>query len=467
MLVGGRVAAEKYDLGADIKELQVAINNHKQKVEPENNEAVSLPEPENNEAVDIFFDLIFDVERPEVQKLIMKYFNLVDKTLVQENIDELVETGIFPPLGAEISGGASHKFKKLKSKAKPHAKKLIKFTKDPSEIIRNILGASDYAALPEKLKKVDPTSSRFASLMFQAIFSNIFDVRARVLWDQGEASVQCFNTIGAVAPNCYICGTAFSETDELKPICDHVLPVAQGVFFLKLWRSGFDADQDMMLEYKWAHNCCNSIKSGKSFLKTIKSAQGVPDFVFNNENVSEILEEITSPEKACVPQAPVEIRNRVIKETIVDPILTHIYRKRGNYHAILLAGFKNCVNDENTTNLMGRLLSEYRTLKRMKPKKTPVKKTLRRIEEENPYSRAYRQNPRSAERPARAPAPVPVPVPAPESLPSLPSIPISYETSEPYQPMLTNIMSPPSSQEGFNLGGRSKKRTKRRLRLNK
>jgi predicted transcriptional regulator len=397
MLVGGRVSAKKYDLGADIKALKKAIETYKrQEVKPEP-EPVSEPEPEpvleTVEDIDLFFGLVSDMKNPEVQMLVEEYFFKVDKAIVEKNIRELIEIGLFPPMEGQ-SGGA-----KMVPLSK-NAMKLIKKVKNPSQIIRDILEATTYEELPEHVKQVDPTSRVFASIMFQAIFSRIFDVRARGFWDQGEASEQCNETIGTSEEQakCYICDKEFyEELEQRLPTCDHVLPVAQGVFFLRLWQDGYDVDEAMKLEYKWAHRCCNSIKSGNSFLQTFVDENGRPQFMFNRANVETMLQDITDRERSCTPGIIVEAgRADVIKAEIVDPILNYIHREGRDYHAVLLAGFKNCVSSQNTTKLMRQLLDRYKSIMNRleRPKKTPAKKP----KDFAPDPSSARLNPKSVER---------------------------------------------------------------------
>jgi hypothetical protein len=89
-------------------------------------------------------------------------------------------------------------------------------------------------------------------------------------------------------------------------------------------------------------------------------------------------------------------RADAIKQEIVDPILNYIYREGRDYHAILLAGFKNCVNEQNTTKLMRQLLDRYKTIMNRleKPKKTPAKKP----KDFAPDPSSARLNPKSVER---------------------------------------------------------------------
>jgi len=111
---------------------------------------------------------------------------------------------------------------------------------------------------------------------------------ARDWWERADAIQQCKNTIGekVMSDECYICGLKLNEDTGAKktPECEHILPVFQGALFLNLYRSEYkdimtrannqepltEKEQHiydtLMLEYKWAHRCCNQIKSNISFL---------------------------------------------------------------------------------------------------------------------------------------------------------------------------------------------------------
>jgi hypothetical protein len=111
---------------------------------------------------------------------------------------------------------------------------------------------------------------------------------ARDWWERADAVQQCKNTIGdkVMTEECYICGLRLNEDTGAKktPECEHILPVFQGALFLNLYRSEYKdivnkanrretltareqhLYDTLMLEYKWAHRCCNQIKSNISFL---------------------------------------------------------------------------------------------------------------------------------------------------------------------------------------------------------
>jgi len=118
-----------------------------------------------------------------------------------------------------------------------------------------------------------------------ATFDDKVYSNARNWWERADAIQQCKNTIGDKKPTekCYICGLKLNE-DKDTAECEHILPVFQGALFLNLYRSEYkdvmdkvkkkqpltkkeeDLHETLMMEYKWAHKCCNQIKSNISFL---------------------------------------------------------------------------------------------------------------------------------------------------------------------------------------------------------
>ena len=121
-----------------------------------------------------------------------------------------------------------------------------------------------------------------------ATFDDEVYKNARDWWERADAIQQCKNTIGDKVPTdeCYICGLKLNQDEGAKktPECEHILPVFQGALFLNLYRSEYktimtkaankqpltikerEIYETLMMEYKWAHRCCNQIKSNISFL---------------------------------------------------------------------------------------------------------------------------------------------------------------------------------------------------------
>jgi hypothetical protein len=114
---------------------------------------------------------------------------------------------------------------------------------------------------------------------------------ARDWFERADATQQCENTAPGkkdhLKPSdlCYICGLPLIINGKQNgPLeCEHILPVAQACLFLDLYRSDYkeimksgntnltslqqQIKQNLAVEYNWAHQCCNQIKSSISFVK--------------------------------------------------------------------------------------------------------------------------------------------------------------------------------------------------------
>lgn len=129
-------------------------------------------------------------------------------------------------------------------------------------------------------------------LFEQANYPALKVLFARNWWERAGVEQQCNNVIGEFRPGieCYICGFPIMD----KPECEHVLPVFKAAMYLHLYRNGFkplfdermdvasvvdsngatvgepqlkQIKYELLLEYKWAHRCCNQVKSDTDFVK--------------------------------------------------------------------------------------------------------------------------------------------------------------------------------------------------------
>jgi hypothetical protein len=131
----------------------------------------------------------------------------------------------------------------------------------------------------------------------------------RQIYELASVNTQCIETIGdaGVAKNCWICGFPLDlrapnqRSDELKPSCDHVLPIAQAVFFLGLYstrkRTQHEKNPEVFkkdiiaLEYAWSHLGCNIEKQHTVLIKeTIHN--DAPIWSPNEHNISKMLTDI-------------------------------------------------------------------------------------------------------------------------------------------------------------------------------
>lgn len=137
-----------------------------------------------------------------------------------------------------------------------------------------------------------------------------FDVyeTARNWFERTSATTQCENTSAGKKANlkdtdaCYICGLSLKNGDNLE--CEHILPVAQACLFLDLYRDEYkqimksgeklsslhsQIKENLGVEYKWAHECCNQIKSHISFIKFDEKKN---EFILDEDSSTTILKGI-------------------------------------------------------------------------------------------------------------------------------------------------------------------------------
>jgi hypothetical protein len=136
---------------------------------------------------------------------------------------------------------------------------------------------------------------------------------ARDWFERADATQQCENTAPGKKDHleqsdlCYICGLPLIiNLKQNGPLeCEHVLPVAQACLFLDLYRSEYkeimktgnvkltslqqQIKENLAVEYNWAHQCCNQIKSSISFVKFDETRN---EFVLDVDSSTKILKGI-------------------------------------------------------------------------------------------------------------------------------------------------------------------------------
>ena len=380
MLVGGRAVLDK-----DLKNLEVAVEKYndyvkKTEAQPEP-EAEPEPEPEPEPEVrtvkidELIFDLIEKANEEPALSLILETYKSVDLKFKKENVDVLIEEGYFPPYAGEMSGGV--KTSDSPTPKKPLIKKTKGFRTERKEPIYRAsikLSEGQIAELEKSDFLASQSANTFFKIMFPFISVGKFGQlrRARHAWDQPNADLQCKIVLGSNAnKTCYICGVDFVNVPEqLRRVCEHILPPLQAAMFLKLYKKGDDPTQkELQLEYAWAHTCCNEIKSDNSFLALERFSDEVR-FKRNYIYIQVLLNNILKPEGLCknvIQPANVDSWKQIRTEDInekVDAIVEHI-RSKGTGRATLLAAFQNCVRDENLTDLFLKMLKRYATIKGM------------------------------------------------------------------------------------------------------
>ena len=138
---------------------------------------------------------------------------------------------------------------------------------------------------------------------------------ARGIWELTAAREQCKNVLEPLVIGkslCWICGFLILQLSGLTYECEHVLPVAQAVFFLNLYspnlqqrmigheKEFFHINNDtniqkqwaewnkqaLHLEYDFAHEYCNQIKKDASFIRFDSLGNIIP----NEQNISDYLD---------------------------------------------------------------------------------------------------------------------------------------------------------------------------------
>lgn len=200
------------------------------------------------------------------------------------------------PLKKNRSLTSKDTLKKEKKKREPK----VRATKN--RVLISALGTFE----PRKLKIKN--LSELCSLKAGELFSHVFKLStqatftynddsvdtysaARDWFERADATQQCENTAPGkkdhLKPSdlCYICGLPLIINGKQNgPLeCEHILPVAQACLFLDLYRSEYkeimkegnikltslqqQIKENLAVEYNWAHQCCNQIKSSISFVK--------------------------------------------------------------------------------------------------------------------------------------------------------------------------------------------------------
>ncbi len=194
---------------------------------------------------------------------------------------------------------------------------------DPTDQ-RRIMGA-----FPSK-----PTSGGVKGIGNEVLARTLFErstgkTNPRDIFEISEVEDQCNQVIGGpyndeILANrqCYICGVGiysaelqadprFEETfpgrkeargqKALVPECEHILPVAEAAQFLYLYDKRWDAFNTgqipqvlyvkMMLEYAWAHHCCNMVKNNYLFVKLMPAGRTY-QFEIDTDTITRVLTKI-------------------------------------------------------------------------------------------------------------------------------------------------------------------------------
>jgi len=116
-------------------------------------------------------------------------------------------------------------------------------------------------------------------------------ITVRELWELSSPTVQCNAIIGPYTLRktpCWICGLPIQKISGLTAECEHILPVAQAVMYLRLYSGRTGIQESMRYEYDWAHVVCNQEKSDSSPLYYTATSE----FAINRDEIKRILRNI-------------------------------------------------------------------------------------------------------------------------------------------------------------------------------
>ena len=233
--------------------------------------------------------------------------------------------------------------------------------------------------------KADPTlihTTKLAELIFgedavnkvKGIKGDKFD--ARHIWEISTAITQCNNVIGKVTDKhkCWICGLDINinESEEYKgfnPECEHILPIAQAVFFLSLYKAKSSSKDNKIykLEYAWAHHICNQEKHNASAITSGKAGESVS---INYKVIDSVLKKIYNSTrknsadfiKTLKKTYPTfeKFKHARVPEMVkkYEPIVTYINGANNDkYRLFILAGVINTLDTENIRESLQPILN--------------------------------------------------------------------------------------------------------------
>jgi len=350
-------------------------------------------------------------------KLESIFQNMTDEE-IEENSKQLIEYKIIPPLefvDDTTTGGedqSPEKRKRTPSTFGPEFtspekiseyRKSIKTEQKQYELeqqekyrkslegrpIFDLIGETQtFDTLDPYLQQLDVCQTRSASKLMNTIFppiaveewTKVLGKKCRDIYEWTDPTTQCSSVLSPPPFNrktdkCYICGFGFYEEkiDELEPVCEHILPIIQAIFFLDLYRKEdkgrLTPEQLEVLkkEYAWAHWCCNSIKDDFSFIATkIGKKNRYPTWGFSVNETTKILKTILNSKTRKGVDI---IRNQIsdkdkwfstqknkIRDEKITPIIEYI-NSRGNGGTIMMIGLRNCLDSSKINEKFRIILS--------------------------------------------------------------------------------------------------------------
>jgi len=163
---------------------------------------------------------------------------------------------------------------------------------DPEDIDRAYECFMD-TLIPER---VTFDTSRHTS-SYSGFFNRVFelqDISWRNQLEHRSPPEQCKATLAeGMKDTCYLCARAIVSPPSGE--CEHLLPIIMALAHWNLYQGGPIGEQErdlLALEYKYAHLCCNRIKSNYDFIR-YDSKEG--KYEMNSKLIQELLEIIFTP----------------------------------------------------------------------------------------------------------------------------------------------------------------------------
>jgi hypothetical protein len=218
--------------------------------------------------------------------------------------------------------------------------------------------------------------------------------KVRGLWDfenNMDATPQC---VGAIKDEptyiCWLCGLETDPTDsDLIQSCDHVLPIAQAVMFLGLFRypevldtfikelKTYDPSARTMvasaindfntniantpgyvikMEYAWSHRCCNIVKNNSVFIEITDPRADIIEWKVNSDNIRITLDNLLTDSR-CVKLKKLDgypksknqldawysVRKQRIIDHKIQNILNHLNSKPRGLDQLVLESKSRCI----------------------------------------------------------------------------------------------------------------------------
>lgn len=233
---------------------------------------------------------------------------------------------------------------------------------------------------------IEPSDTRLGKIsktLFGEDELKTWKQKARKIYELTEPNEQCpgvGKTLNETT-SCWLCGFRVRDTadqsDGMKAVCEHVLPIGQAVFFLGLYsKRVIKPSEDIPavsneiyeLEYEWGHHVCNQEKLDIVLIERVEDEDyGTPKWIPHKDNIKSMLLKIQKSSRADAVELKtlitndknwfntrlVEVTKRITK--ITDFINRTTKDERGTGNLTELAGWSSLVDP---TNINKKFLSQ-------------------------------------------------------------------------------------------------------------